>query len=155
MSTLIEIQDAVAQLSSNERKALQLWLNSQTEPEMTAQEEHSDRYRMLEATVEQLHQRIRSISRVVNSQGGTAARVRWLRQVSGIDGPWRTVRSRQWAIVPSRNFWRGDRFRREHPPFDRSVGIADLADTKKGSTSPVPSAARTSTPQPSARNSNP
>ena len=39
MSTLIEIQDAVAQLSSNERKALQLWLNSQTEPEMTAQEE--------------------------------------------------------------------------------------------------------------------
>ena len=39
MSTLIEIQDAVAQLSSNEKKALQLWLNSQTEPEMTAQEE--------------------------------------------------------------------------------------------------------------------
>ena len=39
MSTLIEIQDAVAQLPSNEKKALQLWLNSQTEPEMTAQEE--------------------------------------------------------------------------------------------------------------------
>ncbi|MEK7677267.1 MAG: hypothetical protein AAB676_15670 [Verrucomicrobiota bacterium] len=39
MSTLIEIQDAVAQLSSNERKALQIWLNSQAEPEMTAQEE--------------------------------------------------------------------------------------------------------------------
>ena len=39
MSTLIEIQDAVAQLSSNERKALQLWLNSQTEPELTAPEE--------------------------------------------------------------------------------------------------------------------
>ena len=39
MSTLIEIQDAVAHLPSDERKALQLWLNSQTEPEMTAQEE--------------------------------------------------------------------------------------------------------------------
>jgi hypothetical protein len=39
MSTLIEIQDAVAQLPSNEKKALQLWLNSQTEPEMTVQEE--------------------------------------------------------------------------------------------------------------------
>ena len=38
MSTLIEIQNAVAQLPSKERKALQLWLNSQTEPEMTAQE---------------------------------------------------------------------------------------------------------------------
>jgi hypothetical protein len=40
MSTLIEIQDAVAQLPSNEKKALQLWLNSQAEPEMTVQEEH-------------------------------------------------------------------------------------------------------------------
>lgn len=39
MSTLVEIQDAVAQLPSNEKKALQLWLNSQAEPEMTAQEE--------------------------------------------------------------------------------------------------------------------
>jgi hypothetical protein len=39
MSTLIEIQDAVAQLPSNEKKALQLWLNSQAEPEMTDQEE--------------------------------------------------------------------------------------------------------------------
>ncbi|MCW5551605.1 MAG: hypothetical protein KIS67_05490 [Verrucomicrobiae bacterium] len=39
MSTLIEIQDAVAQLPSNEKKALQVWLNSQAEPEMTAQEE--------------------------------------------------------------------------------------------------------------------
>ncbi len=39
MSTLIEIQDAVARLPSNEKKALQLWLNSQAEPEMTAQEE--------------------------------------------------------------------------------------------------------------------
>ena len=39
MSTLIEIQDAVAQLPSEERKALQLWLNSQSEPELTAQEE--------------------------------------------------------------------------------------------------------------------
>lgn len=39
MSTLIEIQDAVAQLPNDERKALQLWLNSQTEPELTALEE--------------------------------------------------------------------------------------------------------------------
>lgn len=39
MSTLIEIQDAVAQLPSNEKKALQMWLNSQAEPEMTAQGE--------------------------------------------------------------------------------------------------------------------
>jgi hypothetical protein len=39
MSTLIEIQDAIAQLPGNEKKALQLWLNSQAEPEMTAQEE--------------------------------------------------------------------------------------------------------------------
>jgi len=39
VSTLIEIQDAVAQLPNDERKALQLWLNSQTEPELTALEE--------------------------------------------------------------------------------------------------------------------
>jgi hypothetical protein len=39
MSTLLEIQDAVALLPSNERKALQLWLDSQAEPEMSAQEE--------------------------------------------------------------------------------------------------------------------
>jgi hypothetical protein len=39
MSTLVEIQDAVAHLPSNERKALQLWLNSQAETELTAQEE--------------------------------------------------------------------------------------------------------------------
>jgi hypothetical protein len=39
MSTLLEIQDAVALLPSNERKALQLWLDSQAEPEMSAREE--------------------------------------------------------------------------------------------------------------------
>lgn len=39
MSTLVEIQDAVAHLPSRERKALQIWLNSQTEPELTAKEE--------------------------------------------------------------------------------------------------------------------
>jgi len=39
MSTLVEIQDAVARLPGSERKALQLWLNSQAEPELTAQEE--------------------------------------------------------------------------------------------------------------------
>ena len=39
MSTLVEIQDAVARLPGSERKALQLWLNSQSEPELTALEE--------------------------------------------------------------------------------------------------------------------
>lgn len=39
MSTLIEIQEAVARLPGSEKKALQLWLNSQAEPEMTPQEE--------------------------------------------------------------------------------------------------------------------
>jgi hypothetical protein len=36
---LVEIQDAVARLPGSERKALQLRLNSQTEPELTALEE--------------------------------------------------------------------------------------------------------------------
>lgn len=39
MSALVEIQEAVTHLSSDERKALQLWLNSQAEPELTAQDE--------------------------------------------------------------------------------------------------------------------
>jgi hypothetical protein len=39
MSTLAEIQNAVAHLPSEERKALQVWLNSQAEPEMSVQEE--------------------------------------------------------------------------------------------------------------------
>lgn len=39
MSTLTEIQDAVAKLANDEREALSLWLNSQTEPRLTAQEE--------------------------------------------------------------------------------------------------------------------
>ena len=39
MSTLVEIQDAVARLPGSERKALQLWLNSQSEPELTVEEE--------------------------------------------------------------------------------------------------------------------
>ena len=39
MSTLVEIQDAVARLPGGERKALQLWLNSQTELELPAEEE--------------------------------------------------------------------------------------------------------------------
>jgi hypothetical protein len=39
MSTLVEIQDAVAHLPSIERKALQVWLNSQDEPDLTPQEE--------------------------------------------------------------------------------------------------------------------
>jgi len=39
MSTLAEIQDAVAQLPRAERKALQVWLDSQADPEMSAEEE--------------------------------------------------------------------------------------------------------------------
>jgi hypothetical protein len=39
MSTLVEIQDAVAHLPSREREALQLWLNSQSEPVLTVSEE--------------------------------------------------------------------------------------------------------------------
>jgi hypothetical protein len=39
MSTLAEIQDAVANLSTDERKALQVWLNSQGEPKLTPHEE--------------------------------------------------------------------------------------------------------------------
>ena len=39
MSTLVEIQNAVAHLPSSKREALQLWLNSQSEPTLTAQEE--------------------------------------------------------------------------------------------------------------------
>jgi hypothetical protein len=39
MSTLAEIQEAVAQLRDDEKNALSLWLNSQTTPAMSAQEE--------------------------------------------------------------------------------------------------------------------
>ena len=39
MSTLVEIQEAVAKLRDDERKALMLWLNSQTDAEMSAEEE--------------------------------------------------------------------------------------------------------------------
>jgi hypothetical protein len=39
MSTLVEIQDAVAQLPGDERKALQVWLNSQAESALTPTEE--------------------------------------------------------------------------------------------------------------------
>ena len=39
MSTLVEIQDAVAHLPSRERAALQLWLNSKSDPPWTMQEE--------------------------------------------------------------------------------------------------------------------
>jgi hypothetical protein len=39
MNTLTEIQEAVSRLPGDEKKALSLWLNSQTEPEMTSQEE--------------------------------------------------------------------------------------------------------------------
>ncbi len=33
MNTLLEIQDAVSQLSGEQKRALSLWLNSQMEPE--------------------------------------------------------------------------------------------------------------------------
>ena len=39
MSTLVEFQDAVAQLPGDERKALHVWLNSQAESGLTAPEE--------------------------------------------------------------------------------------------------------------------
>ncbi len=39
MSTLFEIQDAVAQLPGDERKALQVWLDSQADSDMTPLEE--------------------------------------------------------------------------------------------------------------------
>ena len=39
MSTLIEIQEAVANLPDDEKKALSLWLSSQTEPELSANDE--------------------------------------------------------------------------------------------------------------------
>lgn len=39
MSTLVEIQEAVAHLPRRERHALQLWLNSQIDPEMSEEEE--------------------------------------------------------------------------------------------------------------------
>ena len=49
MSTLLEIQNAVSHLPSSERKALQFWLNSQSEPELSAQEE-AQLLRSLDAT---------------------------------------------------------------------------------------------------------
>jgi hypothetical protein len=39
MSTLLEIQEAVTKLRDDEKRALSLWLNSQTAPAMSAQEE--------------------------------------------------------------------------------------------------------------------
>ena len=39
MSTVAEIQEAVARLPGSEGRALQLWLNSQSELELTAREE--------------------------------------------------------------------------------------------------------------------
>ena len=39
MSTLVEIQDAVAHLPGDERKALQLWLNSMVDTDLSVPEE--------------------------------------------------------------------------------------------------------------------
>ena len=39
MSTLMEIQEAVTKLRDEEKKALSLWLNSQSAPAMSTQEE--------------------------------------------------------------------------------------------------------------------
>jgi hypothetical protein len=39
MSTLVEIQEAVTKLRDDEKTALSLWLNSQSAPAMSAQEE--------------------------------------------------------------------------------------------------------------------
>lgn len=51
MSTLAEIQDAVARLPGSERKALQVWLNSQSGLELTAREER----RLLRSLDEAVH----------------------------------------------------------------------------------------------------
>jgi hypothetical protein len=51
MSTLVEIQDAVVRLPNSERKALQLWLNSQSGLELTALEEQ----RLLRSLDEAVH----------------------------------------------------------------------------------------------------
>jgi hypothetical protein len=40
MSTLTEIQNAVAKLPANERKALLTWLASEDEPQFSLEEEH-------------------------------------------------------------------------------------------------------------------
>jgi len=39
MSTLAEIQEAVAMLSAEDKKALSLWLGSQTDPELGPEDE--------------------------------------------------------------------------------------------------------------------
>ena len=54
MSTLVEIQDAVAQLPGDERKALQMWLNSQEESGLTAPEEQR-LLRSLDEAVRDVH----------------------------------------------------------------------------------------------------
>jgi hypothetical protein len=41
MSTLAEIQEAVTKLRDDEKKALSVWLNSQTAPEMSVEEEEA------------------------------------------------------------------------------------------------------------------
>ncbi len=70
MTTLIDIQNAVASLPKSERRALQVWLNSQAEPEITAQEEGCLLRSIDEAThdidagrglpLEEVRQRVRS-----------------------------------------------------------------------------------------------
>ncbi|MGE3310909.1 MAG: hypothetical protein AB7O66_13145 [Limisphaerales bacterium] len=70
MSTLVEIQEAVALLPKSEQQALKVWLNSQAEPEMTAEEEAQLLGSLDEATrnidtgrglpLEEVRQRVRS-----------------------------------------------------------------------------------------------
>ena len=40
MSTLVEIQEAISELPTDERQALAVWLASQTAPVLDAKEEH-------------------------------------------------------------------------------------------------------------------
>jgi predicted RecB family endonuclease len=53
MSTLAEVQEAVAHLPEQEQKALTLWLNSRLEHEMSATEER-ELLRSLDAAIEQV-----------------------------------------------------------------------------------------------------
>lgn len=53
MSTLVEIQDAVTHLPKPERKALQVWLDSQAEPGITPREE-AELLRSLDAAAHDL-----------------------------------------------------------------------------------------------------
>jgi hypothetical protein len=72
MSTLTEIQNAVAQLPHAERKALQIWLNSQANPEMSAEEEA----RLLRSLDEAIHDIDAGKGLTIDSNSALAAALR-------------------------------------------------------------------------------